>query len=223
MHTAELLSIQVGLPKTLRHQGFPDDADREWDSGIFKDAANGRVFVGRENLAGDGQADLRVHGGPDRAVLIFSKLHYAGWEAELGHPIPNGGFGENFTVSDLTEDEVCLGDQWSIGEVVLEVSQPRLPCFKLARRLNAEGLNVKVMHAMAGGWYCRVLQEGHVEDGQALDLQKRPHPDWTIRRAFREYIFGKQNHDALAELRDLPALSTLWKEGIQTKLEKRDA
>lgn len=220
MDTPRIRSIQIGKPKTYRHDSFPDEKEREWTSGIFKEPVYSKIFVGRLNLEGDGQADLEFHGGADRAVLCFAHSNLPVWERELGRALPPGAFGENFTVEGLTEDTVCLGDQWEIGEVLLEVSQPRLPCSKLARRLDSPGLNAKVMRAMTGGWYCRVLREGYVQPGEMMNLVNRSCPDWTIRRAFREYIFGENNIAQLQELRQVPALSELWKTGISAKLEK---
>lgn len=214
MTSATVLSIQVGLPKEFRHDLYPDDEDRTWTSGIFKETIEGAVELGFEHFQGDGQADLIHHGGTDRAVLIFPKLNYGRWESELGRELPPGAFGENLTIDTLTEDDVCLGDIWETPDVVLEVSQPRLPCFKLARRLESPGLNAKVMRQMAGGWYCRVLKPGAMSAGQELHLTSRPYSSWTIRRAFREYVFEKDNHEALAELAALPCLSQLWKDGI---------
>lgn len=212
--TSSILSIHVGKPKEMAYRGKGDVEDQMWSSGIFKDATVEPVHLGRTNLAGDGQADLVHHGGPDRAVLLFAADSYAHWERMLGKSLTHGSFGENFTVDSLNEDLVCLGDVWETGRTSLEVSQPRLPCFKLGRRLDRPEAVALVMEAKAGGWYCRVLREGLVEAGDTLRLIKRPHPDWTIRRAFHEFVFGKQNHEALRFLRSIDALSELWKDRL---------
>lgn len=212
--TCNILSIHVGKPKDLVYPGKNDSDDQRWSSGIFKHATTGPIHLGHTNLAGDGQADLVHHGGPDRAVLLFAANSYAHWEAVLGKSLPHGSFGENFTVDGLNEDLVCLGDIWETDRIQLEVSQPRLPCFKLGRRLDRPEAVAKVMEAKAGGWYCRVLQEGLVAVGETLRLTNRPYPDWTIRRAFHEFVFGKQNHKALHSLRSIDALSVLWKDRL---------
>lgn len=212
--SASILSIHVGKPKDMTYRGKRDSEEQTWSSGIFKDAAVGPVYLGRTNLDGDGQADLVHHGGPDRAVLLFAADSYPHWGAVLGKSLPHGSFGENFTVEGLNEDVVCLGDLWETDRVRLEISQPRLPCFKLGRRLVRPEAVALVMEAKAGGWYCRVLQEGLVEAGDTLRLVARPHPDWTIRRAFHEFVFGKQNHEALHSLRSVAALSELWKDRL---------
>lgn len=217
MVEARILSIQVGKPRVFSSGG----AAEAWTSGIFKERVGGPIHLGRENLWGDGQADLAHHGGPDRAVLIFSQSNYPVWEAFLGKPLVGGSFGENLTVEPIDEDEICIGDIWEADEVVLEVSQPRLPCYKLSRRLDAEGFHLELIETRAAGWYCRTLHEGDVEAGQTLRLLARPHPDWTIRRAFHEFVSVKDAPDSLRELGGLPALSQLWKERIAVRVAKR--
>lgn len=220
MAASRILSIQVGLPKVLRHDVDLGDAEREWSSGIFKEPVSGPIYLGLENLEGDGQADLAHHGGGDRATLMFSKLHYPEWEKDLGKTLRFGSFGENLTVDAITEDDVCLGDIWETVNVRLEVSQPRLPCYKLSRRVGVDGFHLKVMDARAGGWYCRTLKPGLIGAGETLHLVERPHPEWTIRRGFREFVFDKNNLEAMQALGTLPALSQLWRDRISARLEK---
>ena len=216
----EILSIQVGMPKTY-DSPIQDGEDRSWDSGIFKFGIEGPVWLGETNLAGDGQADLRVHGGPDRALLLYSAEHYPAWENRFGRLLSYGSFGENFTVSKVTEHDVCLGDRWVSDEIEIEVSQPRLPCFKLARRLDMPGLNLEVIANRKGGWYARTLKQGHVQRGEKLTLVNRPNPSWTIDRAFHVYMTEKRDREMLFELCDLPQLSTLWKESLAKRLAAR--
>src|SRR5262245_23305620 len=133
-----LVSIQTGMPKRYGREG----SDKAFLSGINKSTVNGPIHLNILNLEGDAQADLKNHGGEFRAVLSYAVSHYPAWRAELDRPdLPYGAFGENFTVSDLTEKNVCLGDIYEIGpEVIVQVSQPRLPCFKLARRWDIKNL-----------------------------------------------------------------------------------
>ncbi len=193
MVEAEILSIQVGMPKTYESPMTAQDGEgRTWDSGIFKHGIEGPVFLGETNLGGDGQSDLVHRGGPDRALLIYSARHYPEWESHANRSLEFGSFGENLTVSDVTELDVCLGDIWATKDIEIEVSQPRLPCFKLARRLNWPGLNVEVIKNRKGGWYTRVLKQGMVERDQTLRLVDRSHPTWTIDRAIRLYMSEKK-------------------------------
>lgn len=213
MATPLLLSIQVGLPKRRGIVGSMNPLDRPFQSGIFKDIVEGRVWLGEENLAGDGQADLENHGGPYRAVLGYSAEHYAVWRAELAMPdLPYGAFGENFTISGLDEETVCIGDIFSIGEVKVQVSQPRQPCWKLARRWNMKDLTARVHDHGWGGWYMRVLQQGYVEAETSVVLEKRPMPGFDI--AFVYALMSKQIEDpqAMTELADCEWLSPGWRE-----------
>jgi MOSC domain-containing protein YiiM len=216
--SAKVLSVQVGLPKVYATPSNDPDDDREWESGIFKAPIEGPIWAGETNLAGDGQSDLVHHGGSDRAILLFGHSHYPLWSSRLGRALEFGSFGENLTVEGLTEDDVCLGDIWAVGEVELEISQPRIPCYKMSRRLDAPGLHLQVMQEAQGGWYARVVRQGFVGKGASLTLQSRPNPSWTVRRGFQTYMH-KADPAVLAELGVLPCLSQLWIEGIARRLQ----
>ena len=124
-----VVSIQVGQPREVQ------EAKRSYMSAIFKDAVEAPVWVGALHLAGDAQADDKHHGGPDRAVLGYSVEHLPVWRSESpGFDFPNGSFGENLSISGLTEVTVCIGDVWEVGEALLEVTYPRVPCYKLNGR-----------------------------------------------------------------------------------------
>ena len=145
MNTPLLVSIQVGLPQSYGREGADDPMDRPWETGFFKQAVDGSRWLGRTNLAGDGQADLVNHGGEDKAVLCYAASHYPGWRAELDRPdLPHGAFGENFTIEGLTEETVYVGDTYRLGEAIVQVSQPRQPCWKLAWRWRLKELTALV-------------------------------------------------------------------------------
>src|ERR1700684_3044472 len=132
---AMLTSLQVGMPRNYGFEDAADTHDKSWTTGFFKAPIDGPIFVGTTNLAGDGQADLKNHGGVDKAVLAYSADHYPKWRDELGMPaMPHGAFGENLTFAGLSEESVSIGDILRIDAVTFEVSQPRQPCWKLARR-----------------------------------------------------------------------------------------
>lgn len=184
MSSPVLVSIQVGQPAEYGREGAPDPLDQPWRSGIFKAPVQGPVWLGRTHLAGDGQADRRVHGGPEQAVLAYAAQHYPLWRAELGIPeMDYGAFGENFTIDGLDEETVCLGDIYRIGAARVQVSQPRYPCWKLARRWHRNDLVARVLRTGRSGWYFRVLEEGWVEAGLAVRRLERPTPEQTILRA----------------------------------------
>ncbi len=186
--SARVLSVQVGLPRTLGRDDAEDPMDRTWTTGYFKAPVDGPVWAGRTNLAGDGQADLVHHGGADKAVLAYAAAHYPAWRAELAGDLarlgpgglPFGGFGENLTVERWTEADVCVGDVHALGAALLQVAQPRGPCWKIARRWRVRDLPARVQRTGRTGWYYRVLREGPVEAGQELRLLERPHPEWTV-------------------------------------------
>lgn len=212
MTEARVLSIQVGLP---RHMGSADAAesdDSAWFSGIFKDAVQGPLALGPRNLAGDAQADLKNHGTVDQAVLLYAAAHYPVWRKTLGLPeMAHGAFGENFTVAGLDEAQVCIGDIYAIGGALVQVSQPRAPCWKLARRNRVADLHLQVQRTGWGGWYVRVLQPGEVGAGLPLTLVERTFPQWTITRVNDVLYRREPNPTVRAELATCPYLAATWR------------
>lgn len=224
--TAPLLaSIQVSLPRSFGQEGAADPMDRPWTTGFFKEPVLGPVRLGLTNLEGDGQADRLHHGGPDKAVLAYSAEHYPLWRQSLNQPaLPFGAFGENFTVTGLTEADVCIGDTWLVGdEVVVQVSQPRQPCWKLARRWRIKSLALDVQQTGRTGWYFRVLSEGAVTAGMRLVLHDRPHPDWTVARANQVMHLEKRNIAAAQELAAIPLLSENWQATLSRRATKQES
>ena len=128
MTTPRLASIQVGQPREMTDEGWPDLRTGPWISAIIKDRVDGPAFLSKTNLAGDKQGNPAVHGGVDKAVLGYSAAHYPLWLADLGIEMPHGAFGENMTIEGLDEELVCIGDVYQIGEAVVQVSSPRSPC-----------------------------------------------------------------------------------------------
>ncbi len=210
-----LVSVQVGLPRWHGTPGSADPLDRPWASGFFKEPVPGPVRVTYRNLDGDGQADLVNHGGRDKAVLAYSADHYPHWRTELGLPdMPFGGFGENLTLAGVAEADVCIGDVWRIGPVVLAVSQPRQPCWKLARRWHLKNLPARVVETGRSGWYFRVLTEGVIEAGLAAELVARPNPAWTVARANGVLYAQPPDPAESAALAAVPELSASWRETL---------
>ena len=169
-----------------------DGRDRSWTSGIFKAPISGPVWLGATNLEGDGQEDLKVHGGPDKAVMAYSADHYPFWRSKLTHlpELPYGAFGENFTLGGLTEDNVYMQDIYRIGEAVVQVTDPRQPCWKLARRMQTKEVGPLMIGTGYSGWYFRVLTEGHVEPGLPVELVERPDSFWTIRKFNDDVVYA---------------------------------
>ncbi|MES2573177.1 MAG: MOSC domain-containing protein [Verrucomicrobiota bacterium] len=211
MNTLRLLGIQVGTPRTFSMAEECDASHREWTTGFYKEPVTGPVRIARTNLAGDGQADLRNHGGPDKAICLYPRDHWLFWKAELGLELPHGAFGENFTTEGAVEAGVCIGDIFRCGTALLQISQPRQPCWKLARRWRIKDLAAKVERTGRTGWYFRVLEEGHVEPGTALDLLERLHPQWTVAAANDVMHQRKTDWEAARHLAACADLSESWK------------
>ncbi len=213
MH-AIVKSIQVGQPQVV-------GAEKPWTTGFLKQTVSGPLWLGSTNLAGDGQADLVHHGGSHKAVCVYPAAHYPYWREALGLPnLAAGDFGENFTVDGLTEDSVCIGDVWTIGETTVQVSQPRQPCWKLARRWDIKDLALQVQQTGRTGWYFRVLVEGIVQHGMPLTLVDRPNSQWTIAAANQLMHHDQANLADAARLADVTALSPSWKTTLNNRIEK---
>ena len=220
--TPRLLSIQVAKPATYGREDAVDPHERLWRTGYFKLPVSGPVFAGQTGLAGDGQADLENHGGIDKAMLAYSAEHYPKWREELQIPdMPYGGFGENLTISGLDESGVCIGDVWQCGPVVVEVSQPRQPCWKTSRRWRIDDLSRRVIATGRSGWYLRVTTGGDIEAGLLFTLQRRIHPQWTVARANEILHHRKDDLAAAEELAYLPELALSWREIFLSRLAKQ--
>ena len=218
--TATVISLQVGLPQRMTSAGISDQSGspQEWTTGFFKKSTSESIWLGALNLAGDGQADLANHGGLDKAVNVYPHEHYPYWGHTSGLTnLPMGGFGENFTTQGLLEQQVCIGDIFQLGDATVQISQPRQPCWKLARYWRIKDLAVRVQETGRTGWYFRVLTEGHVQAGQKLVLQERPYPQWTVSATNQVMHHLVQDRQAAQELADCKALSSRWREKLRQR------
>lgn len=217
-----VLSIQIGVARDHGDLTAGESPQGLWRTAFWKTPVAGPVRIQRLGLEGDEQADLRVHGGVDKAVLAYAADHYDDWRNQLDLiEIGPGGFGENLTISCLDETEVCIGDRWRIGAARLEVSQPRRPCWKLARRWDRPDLPRQVVRTGRTGWYLRVLEPGMVQAGDFCERETRPHADWTIARATRALFDRRFPADEARELADIPQLSNAWRENLLARLSMR--
>jgi MOSC domain-containing protein YiiM len=212
MITPVLVSIQVGRPQSLGSDAAVSAFDKPWTTGIFKHLVEGPVTVGHLGLAGDGQADKSAHGGVDKALCAYSADHYEHWRRVLDlASFTAGAFGENLTIRHLAEDDVCIGDTWTIGGVTVQVSQPRQPCWKLARKWRIKDLADQVIASGRTGWYLRALTAGALTAGEPCVLVERPNPEWTITRA-NQVMHGKPiDRSESARLAEVPLLSESWR------------
>lgn len=185
-------------------------------SAIDKRAVEGRRAVGALGIAGDEQADLSVHGGPDKAIHYYPRDHYDWWAETIGdHALLQdaGAFGENISTSGLTESAACIGDRYRLGSALVEISQGRQPCWKLGHRFGIATLPATVVTSRRGGWYYRVIEDGAVGAGDALELIERPLPDWSVEHVFHLLIggAGKREPAALRALAAMDLLAANWR------------
>ena len=222
--TGLIQSIQAGLPHDYQPERGDDQSRQPWSTGIFKRPVRGPIRLRQQNLEGDGQADLIHHGGPDKAVCVYPSEHWFHWNAILTHQQLIGGeFGENFTLAGLTEADVCIGDVFSAGSAVLQISQPRQPCWKVARRWQIKDLAVQVQQTGFTGWYFRVLQEGLVESHTLLRLVDRPYPEWTVTTANRIMHHEQDNLKAAEQLSLCPLLSSSWQQALRQRSRQQNS
>lgn len=217
--SARLVAVCTGLAERRGTEGAADPFDRPWESAIWKTPVAGVVKVGELGLDGDAQADRRVHGGPEKAVLAYAVGHYAAtWSSVLGPELSPGAFGENLAVDGLDETTVAIGDVFAIGPVRLQVSQPRGPCWKLARKFRREDLVARVVENGLTGWYLRVLAAGAIEAGQPIQLVERPHPELTIHLVNRVLHHRPLDRAFAEDLAACPALAPRLRGQVVNKL-----
>ena len=209
----KLLSVNVAQPTEVTIGG------RSYRTGIYKRHVMGRVWLGRLGLEGDGQADRKAHGGPNRAVYCYSHENYNYWAGELGREDWHyGAFGENLTLLGLREDAVCVGDSFRIGGAVIQASQPRVPCYKLAGALGIPGFEKTFLQANRIGFYARVLEEGYVEAGDPIQLLEKDAIGMTVAEVNAALLLNRSPESTRRALR-IEALSPGWRRDFQALLD----
>lgn len=213
-----LISVNVARPAEVPH------GDNTVMTGIFKRPVAGGVAVRKLNLDGDGQADLVHHGGESKAVYAYALEHYDYWQQALGRSaMPHGQFGENLTIAGLDEAVLCIGDHLAIGDTLLAITQPRVPCFKLGIRLGDQTMPARFAESLRTGLYLRVLREGLVVAGAQVRLVSRDPQRLSIKSLFHAYL-KPNDADALALLKralGVSALSPEWHRHITSRLARR--
>lgn len=217
---AHLVAVSIGRIESRGDEDAADVFDRPIVSAIWKQPIAGPVHVDTLGLDGDAQADLRVHGGPEKAVLVYAARHYAAtWRGVLPtDTLRPGAFGENLTVDGLDETNVAIGDVVTIGTARLQVAQPRGPCWKLVHKFRREDLVDLVVENGCTGWYLRVLEEGTIEAGQPVVVVERPYPQLTIALVNRVLFHRPLDRDAAAALAACGALAPGMRRQIAGKL-----
>lgn len=208
-----LLSVNVGLPREFEFNGHPAR------SAIWKSPVTGRVIARGINLEGDDQADRKAHGGADKAVYAYASEDARWWEQEIGRPFSSGEFGENLTTQGVDVSNALIGERWEIGTAILQVSQPRIPCWRLGVRMNDPLFPRRFADAMRPGAYLRIIKQGLVGAGDPIRIVERPDHDLKVVDVFR--IFFRDRHqESLERLLTVSALSAGWKEWAAELLEK---
>ena len=209
----KLLSVNVSLPQEIRVNG------QTVRTGIFKRPVEGRVRLGQLNLEGDAQGDLSVHGGPDKAVYAYTFEHYSYWTKKLGRTdLAPGEFGENFTVEGMPEDAIFLGDVFRIGEALVEVTQPRLPCFKLGLKMGDPKFPKQFLASGRLGFYLRVLEEGTLAAGDEIARIRSGPEGLTIREVAKLASDEKGSRELALKALRVSALAASWREWLQERL-----
>ena len=210
----KLISVNVGATRLIEYNG------KTFRTGIFKSPVLGPVSVGRTEVQGDGQADLDSHGGVDKAVYLYPAEHYPFWRRELCEEIPeSGSFGENLTTEGLLEDAVCIGDTFKVGTTVVQVTQPRTPCYKLAARFSRSDLPGRFLKSMKSGFYLRVLEPGHLMAGDRFSLCARDVHPITVSHVARVYHFRSRDRCAIEEILENHSLSVEWRDAFEKQLD----
>jgi MOSC domain-containing protein YiiM len=208
-----IVSVNVGRPRLVLWKGT------QVSTGIFKDSVEGSVEVKKLNLAGDRQADLSVHGGPDKAVYAYPAEHYPYWRKELPQAdLPWGSFGENLTTEGLSEDTLHIGDHLRIGTALFVVTQPRVPCYKLTIRFNRDDMIKRFIASHTSGYYFAVQEEGELAAGSPIEIVDRDPNAVNVSDINRLYYSQSHDRDLLARVLNVEALPEGWREHLRQKL-----
>ena len=206
-----VLSVNVGAIREFDYEG------QRTASAIWKSPVTGRVAARGVNLEGDDQADRSVHGGPDKAVYAYAIEDTRWWETELGRPLEHGQFGENLTTEGMDVTNALVGERWAIGSVVLEVSEPRMPCWRLGVRMEDRRFLRQFTEAGRPGTYLRIVVEGDLSARDEIRVIERPDHDLSIGDVFR--IFTRDRDEAQRFL-SVPAMSASWAQWAAAWVER---
>jgi MOSC domain-containing protein YiiM len=197
-----VLSVNVGGVREFDYKGRPAK------SAIWKSPAVGRVEVRGVNLSGDDQADRNAHGGPDKVVYTYAIEDARWWQLQIGRSLQYGECGENLTTEGIEVNDALVGERWRIGTTVLEVSEPRIPCWRLGVRMNDKMFPRRFTVALRPGAYLRLIVEGTIGAGDEIQVVEKPGHGLTIRDVFRIYT---RDHDEVPRLLTVPQMSASWK------------
>ena len=215
----KIVSIQIGKVNSYGDKNSKEFLDKYWESAFFKGVADGKIWVGKTGLAGDEVADKVHHGGVEKAGFANSYENYGEWAKFLGlNSIPFGALGENLTISGLHESSVCLGDIHKIGSVVLQVSQPRKPCWKIAARWSNKKFTNEIYTTGLTGWYYRVVEEGFVEAGDEVSVVSQDESKVSILDANMAFANPIKHRDILEKILAIPSIAPSYKISVTNRI-----
>ena len=209
----KIVSLNVGKPKTVQMDG------KDIETGYYKEPVNEQLYLAMLNFEGDGQAEA-YHGGADKAVCVYPYEHYPYWEQQLNRKLPVAAFGENLTVMDMLETTVHIGDTFKIGKAVVQITQPRRPCHKIAGRHAVRDLTQRVLDSGYTGYYLRVLEEGTIGPDSTVERLSIDPAQITVAFTNDCLYRNKNNAAAIRRILEVKALSESWRLKFINKLEK---
>ncbi|WP_310442435.1 MOSC domain-containing protein [Sulfurimonas sp.] len=215
----KIVSIQIGKINSYGDKNSKEFLDKYWESAFFKEVTDGKIWVGKTGLAGDEVADKVHHGGLEKAVFANSYENYGEWAEFLAlDTIPFGALAENLTISELHESSVCLGDIHKIGSALLQVSQPRKPCWKIAKRWSNKKFTNEIYKTGLTGWYYRVLQEGFVEAGNEVSVVSQDESKISILDANMAFANPIKYRDILEKIVTIGAIAPSYKISVTNRI-----
>ncbi|KEK26363.1 MOSC domain-containing protein [Bacillus gaemokensis] len=210
----ELVHFSTGKPKQMQY-----GEDKEMTTGICKELTE-EAFLSKDGFRGDDVADLRYHGGPDRAVCVYPHEHYALWEQEFQTTLPSSTFGENITVTNMLERDVFIGDTYQLGEAIIQVTQARVPCSTISKRLGIPGILPRIVATGYTGYLCRVLQEGIVRKDSPMKLLERHPNEVSVLFSNEIYFHRRKDKEGIEKVLAVPELAEVWREQLTDRLAK---
>lgn len=208
-------SINIGRPQLISN-----DYGQTFKSGIRKKPVQ-TAILNKQGFKNDGVADLKNHGGEDRAVCFYPYEHYKWWEEYFGKELKLPAFGENLTITSMLEKDVCVGDIYEIGNVTVQITQGRIPCSTIDRFNQARGMLAEVIRTGKTGYLAKVLETGEIEQGAKVILQARPNPSFSILEVHRLFFHDRQNYQAIENIISIPELADVIREKFNKLLHTK--
>lgn len=210
----ELVHFSTGKPKQMLY-----GENKKMITGICKRLTE-EAFLAKDGFQGDGVADLRYHGGLDRAVCVYPHEHYALWGEEFQTSLPPAAFGENITTANMLERDVCIGDTYQLGEAIIQVTQGRIPCSTISKRIGIPGILPRIVETGYTGYLCRVLQEGIVRKDSQIKLLQRHPTHVSILFTNEVYFHRQKDKEDIEKIIAVPELANVWREQLTSRLAK---